>query len=65
MRKFSVGSLPFFVAAVVAFSTFVALSQSSRRYRIAVVPMTNTHAFFQTIKAGAEKAAKELGVQIL
>lgn len=35
------------------------------RYRIAVVPMTNTHAFFLTIKAGAEKAAKELGVQIL
>lgn len=65
VRKFSVGSLPFFVAVVVAFSTFVALSQSPRRYRIAVVPMTNTHAFFQTIKAGAEKAAKELGVQIL
>jgi ribose transport system substrate-binding protein len=39
--------------------------QPQHRYRIAVVPMTNTHAFFQTIKAGAEKAAKELGVQVL
>ncbi len=34
-------------------------------YRIAVVPMTNSHTFFLTIKAGAEKAGKELGAQIL
>jgi len=40
-------------------------AETPRRYRIAVVPMTNTHAFFQTIKAGAEKAGRELGVQIL
>lgn len=39
--------------------------EQPRRYRIAVVPMTNTHAFFLTIKAGAEKAGKELSVQIL
>ncbi len=39
--------------------------QASRSSRIAVVPMTNSHAFFLTIKAGAEKAGKELGVQIL
>ncbi len=45
--------------------SLAANAQNQRRYRIAVVPMTNTHAFFLTIKAGAEKAAKELGVQIL
>ncbi|MCS7265454.1 MAG: substrate-binding domain-containing protein, partial [Armatimonadetes bacterium] len=36
-----------------------------KRFRIAVVPMTNTHAFFQTIKAGAEKAGKEIGAKVL
>ncbi len=43
----------------------ILLAQAPRRYRIAVVPMTNTHAFFLTIKAGAEKAAKEVGAQVL
>jgi len=40
-------------------------SSPTKPYRIAVVPMTNSHAFFLTIKAGAEKAGKELGAQIL
>ncbi len=35
------------------------------QFRIAVVPMTNSHAFFLTIKAGAEAAAKKVGVELL
>ncbi len=57
-----------FVTAVALFLGAILWSshaETPRRYRIAVVPMTNTHAFFQTIKAGAEKAGRELGVQIL
>ena len=59
MKKFLMVTL-----VAVAVATFFH-GQPQHRYRIAVVPMTNTHAFFQTIKAGAEKAAKELGVQVL
>ncbi|MFN3421633.1 MAG: substrate-binding domain-containing protein [Armatimonadota bacterium] len=51
--------------SVTTLQVFSISGQATRSYRIAVVPMTNTHAFFQTIKAGAEKAAKELNVQIL
>ncbi|MCS7223978.1 MAG: ABC transporter substrate-binding protein [Armatimonadetes bacterium] len=40
-------------------------AQPKKPFRIAVVPMTNSHAFFLTIKAGAEAAGKKLGVQIL
>lgn len=53
------------LALIAIFHPFAANAESPRQYRIAVVPMTNTHAFFQTIKAGAEKAAKELGAKVL
>lgn len=52
------------IASLLATALFGS-GQTEQRYRIAVVPMTNSHAFFLTIKAGAEKAGKELGVNIL
>ena len=65
MHWFRFRPLMFVAFLVTTLYAFSVSSQTTRRYRIAVVPMTNTHAFFQTIKAGAEKAAKELDVQIL
>ncbi len=38
---------------------------SSRRLTIAVVPMGTTHEFWKSIHAGAETAARELGVRII
>lgn len=36
-----------------------------KRYRIAVVPKGTAHAFWQTVKAGAEKAGEEENAEIL
>lgn len=38
---------------------------TSRKYRIAVVPKGIAHQFWLTVKAGAEKAGQEEGVEIL
>lgn len=65
MRNFRLFGAVTGLVLIAIFHPFAANAESPRQYRIAVVPMTNTHAFFQTIKAGAEKAAKELGAKIL
>lgn len=65
MRNFGLFSAVTGLVLIAIFHLFAANAESPRQYRIAVVPMTNTHAFFQTIKAGAEKTAKELGAKVL
>jgi ribose transport system substrate-binding protein len=40
-------------------------SQESSQYTIAVIPKGTTHAFWQSIHAGARQAAKELGVEVV
>jgi ribose transport system substrate-binding protein len=41
-------------------------SESSKKFRIAVIPKASTHEFWKSVHAGAENAAKELGnVEIL
>ena len=40
-------------------------ANSSGRMTIAVIPKGTTHAFWQSVHAGANKAAQELGVDII
>src|SRR6478672_10332471 len=39
-------------------------SSSGKRYSIAVIPKGTTHVFWQSVHAGANRAAKDLGVDI-
>lgn len=56
-------------AAVVATSLFAACGSSSPagsgKATIAVIPKGTSHVFWQSIHAGAEKAAQEFGVEII
>src|SRR5437899_2142987 len=38
---------------------------AAKTIRIAVIPKSTSHAFWQTVKAGAEAAGKEAGAEIL
>ena len=40
-------------------------SNTPQKTRIAVIPKGNTHAFWKSVQAGAEQAAKELDVEIV
>src|SRR5438132_14062009 len=40
-------------------------STTTNTIRIAVIPKSTSHAFWQTVKAGAEAAGKEAGAEIV
>jgi ribose transport system substrate-binding protein len=57
-------TLIFVLAASVAFATGCNSESTSGRVNIAVIPKGTTHVFWQSIHAGARRAAKELDVDI-
>ena len=54
-----------FLAAVLAVTSLGCGGKSSRTTTIAVVPKGTTHEFWKSVHAGAVKAGRELGVDIL
>ena len=61
MRKTAVGVLGLVLAA----TTFFLACQRERKTTIAVIPKGNTTIFWQSVHAGAAKAAMENGVEII
>ncbi|MHC4075949.1 MAG: ABC transporter substrate-binding protein [Planctomycetota bacterium] len=62
-------SLPIIVALVVIAVVFIVIGiankgKDSEKRRIAVIPKGTTHIFWQSVRAGAERAGKETGVEI-
>ena len=48
-----------------AFAILTGISAQAKRYKIAVIPKGTTHAYWQTVHAGAVKAAREFDVEII
>jgi ribose transport system substrate-binding protein len=46
-------------------STATQTGQSGKKLKIAVVPKGTSHVFWNSVHAGAERAAKELGVEVI
>jgi ribose transport system substrate-binding protein len=65
MRRWCREALTYLLAAVLAVGPGCRNQATSARYRIVVIPKGTTHDFWQAIKAGAEKAGKERGVDII
>jgi rhamnose transport system substrate-binding protein len=58
-------SLRFGVVAVLFSAVAAVLSAADAKLMIALMPKAKGNAYFLSVKAGAEKAAKELGVELL
>jgi len=57
-------SAPILAIAVAALLCACNKSGSSSQTRIAVIPKGTTHIYWKSVEAGAQKAAKELGVEV-
>src|SRR6266498_6049744 len=58
-------SAPTYLLVLVLLSASCARQQSASGITIAVIPKGTSHVFWQSIHAGANKAAQELGVSII
>src|SRR6266536_2645489 len=58
-------SAPTYLLVLLLLSASCTRQQSSSGLTIAVIPKGTTHVFWQSIHAGANKAAQELGVSII
>ena len=67
LRRDFIGSLGVLVAAIGCKKSdgSSAGAASAKKLRIAVIPKGTTHEFWKAAHAGAAKAAKELGVEIV
>jgi rhamnose transport system substrate-binding protein len=57
--------LPLRLLTVLVLAGFAALNAAESKLMIALMPKAKGNAYFLSVKAGAEKAAKELGVELL
>ena len=65
MKRIMYGLLPIVFACALASCSNTRDSSSASNISIAVIPKGTSHVFWQSIRAGAERAGKELGVQII
>lgn len=66
MKAFKNALMMFFVLTLIPIIGFGCGNKNKNKVlNIAVVPMGSTHEFWKSIHAGAEKAARELGVKVL
>jgi ribose transport system substrate-binding protein len=65
MRRRFRQALSYLLVAILAVGPGCRNTATPARYRIVVIPKGTTHDFWQAIRAGAEKAGKERGVQII